>query len=181
MAVSKRTRYEVLRRDNHTCRYCHATDSPLTVDHVTPTALGGTDDPSNLVAACKDCNAGKSSSSPDATLVADARQAELKWAAAMRAAAETLSVHRDREQEFVGEWAIAWSEHTWGSAPKDAEASVARLYTCGLPLEVMLDAVRITGAAYGIHNRFSYFMGICWKRVSEMQETARQLLEAGDA
>lgn len=24
MAVSKRTRYEVLRRDNHACRYCGA-------------------------------------------------------------------------------------------------------------------------------------------------------------
>jgi 5-methylcytosine-specific restriction endonuclease McrA len=38
MAVSKRTRYEVLRRDNHACRYCGgiAPDVILTVDHVTP-------------------------------------------------------------------------------------------------------------------------------------------------
>ncbi|AWN05089.1 HNH endonuclease [Gordonia phage Easley] len=38
MAVSKRLRYEILRRDNHTCRYCGATapDVPLTVDHVVP-------------------------------------------------------------------------------------------------------------------------------------------------
>jgi len=26
MAVSKRTRFEVLRRDNHTCRYCRSTE-----------------------------------------------------------------------------------------------------------------------------------------------------------
>lgn len=39
MAVTKRTRFEVLRRDNYTCRYCHATDNPLTVDHVVPRAL----------------------------------------------------------------------------------------------------------------------------------------------
>lgn len=54
MAVSKRTRYEVLRRDNHTCRYCggSAPDVRLTVDHVLPVTLGGSDDPSNLVAAC---------------------------------------------------------------------------------------------------------------------------------
>lgn len=57
MAVSKRTRFEVLRRDNHTCRYCGqaAPDVKLTVDHVTPVALGGTDDPANLVTACAEC------------------------------------------------------------------------------------------------------------------------------
>lgn len=35
MPVSKRLRYEVLRRDSHTCRYCGgaAPDVKLTVDH----------------------------------------------------------------------------------------------------------------------------------------------------
>ncbi|MFD9276847.1 HNH endonuclease [Streptomyces mirabilis] len=64
MAVSKRLRYEILRRDRYTCRYCGASapDAPMRVDHVTPVALGGTDHPSNLVAACEPCNSGKSSS-----------------------------------------------------------------------------------------------------------------------
>lgn len=63
MAVSKRLRYEILRRDNHTCRYCGASapDVPLRVDHVTPVALGGTDEPSNLVTSCEPCNSGKTS------------------------------------------------------------------------------------------------------------------------
>ncbi|MFF0777048.1 HNH endonuclease [Streptomyces sp. NPDC003720] len=63
MAVSKRLRYEILRRDNHTCRYCGASapDVPLRIDHVTPVALGGTDHPSNLVTSCEPCNNGKSS------------------------------------------------------------------------------------------------------------------------
>ena len=39
MAVTKRTRYEVMRRDNFTCRYCRSTEGELTVDHVTPVAL----------------------------------------------------------------------------------------------------------------------------------------------
>lgn len=63
MAVSKRLRYEILRRDNHTCRYCGASapDVPLRVDHVTPVALGGSDKPENLVTSCEPCNSGKSS------------------------------------------------------------------------------------------------------------------------
>ncbi len=66
MAVSKRLRYEILRRDNHTCRYCGAAapDVPLRVDHVTPVALGGSDKPENLVTSCEPCNSGKSSTIP---------------------------------------------------------------------------------------------------------------------
>ena len=81
MAVSKRTRFEVLRRDNYTCRYCRSTENQLTVDHVTPVALGGTDDPSNLVAACRDCNAGKASSSPDAETVARVSDDAMRYGA----------------------------------------------------------------------------------------------------
>lgn len=90
MAVSKRLRYEVLRRDNHACRYCgrSAPEVALTVDHVVPVALGGSDDPTNLVAACRDCNAGKSASSPDAQIVddiaADALRDESAWRFACR-------------------------------------------------------------------------------------------------
>jgi hypothetical protein len=62
VAISKRLRFEVLRRDGFRCVYCHRSDVILTVDHVTPKALGGTDDPSNLVTCCDDCNTGKSSS-----------------------------------------------------------------------------------------------------------------------
>ena len=90
MAVSKRLRYEILRRDNHTCRYCGAAapDVKLTVDHVVPVALGGTDVAENLVAACGPCNAGKSSSSPDAPIVTDVQQDALRWQRAMAMAAD---------------------------------------------------------------------------------------------
>lgn len=86
MAVSKRLRYEVLRRDNHACRYCGATapDVKLNVDHVIPTSLGGPDKPTNLVTACADYNAGKTSSMPNATAVADVDQDTLLRALAMK-------------------------------------------------------------------------------------------------
>jgi 5-methylcytosine-specific restriction endonuclease McrA len=83
MTVSKRARYEVLRRDNHTCRYCggKAPDVALTVDHVTPVALGGTDGPGNLVAACRDCNAGKAASHPDAATTHVGPHSKFRYAA----------------------------------------------------------------------------------------------------
>src|SRR5690606_40826449 len=53
--------------------------SVLTIDHVLPVALGGSDDPSNLVAACRDCNAGKSSAAPDAETVAEVEVDSARW------------------------------------------------------------------------------------------------------
>ena len=36
-----------------------------TVDHIVPVAKGGTDDPENLVAACRKCNFSKQDKMPD--------------------------------------------------------------------------------------------------------------------
>lgn len=54
-------RYKILERDNFSCFYCGASgkDTRITVDHVIPMSRGGTNEESNLVAACADCNAGK--------------------------------------------------------------------------------------------------------------------------
>ena len=81
MAISKRTRYEVLRRDNFTCRYCGAF-APIVVlhvDHVVPRKLGGSDKPGNLVTACQDCNSGKSASPPPVGLVAEVEEMAREW------------------------------------------------------------------------------------------------------
>lgn len=54
-------RFEVLRRDGFQCAYCgaKASESQLHVDHVVPVIEGGSDELSNLVTACIDCNLGK--------------------------------------------------------------------------------------------------------------------------
>jgi hypothetical protein len=60
--MSARLRFAVLQRDGHRCVYCGraAPDVRLHVDHVHPWKLGGTNEMTNLVTACEDCNLGKS-------------------------------------------------------------------------------------------------------------------------
>lgn len=55
-------RYEVLVRDESTCRKCgrKAPQVPVHVDHVLPWSLGGPTVPENLQVLCDECNAGKS-------------------------------------------------------------------------------------------------------------------------
>jgi hypothetical protein len=63
-SISRRLRFQILQRDGFKCLYCGAIGgvdgTRLEVDHVEPVAGGGTNDPRNLVTACRDCNGGKS-------------------------------------------------------------------------------------------------------------------------
>lgn len=81
MGVSTRLRYEVLRRDFYSCRYCGATApyTPLVVDHVTPRKLGGLDVLENLVTACQSCNNGKSAVPPEWWLVTEVGNTAREW------------------------------------------------------------------------------------------------------
>ena len=62
MALSKKTRFEVFKRDGFTCQYCGRTPPTviLEVDHIDPKANGGSDNTINLITSCFDCNRGKS-------------------------------------------------------------------------------------------------------------------------
>lgn len=64
MSISYRTRFQVLERDSFTCQYCGAIPpgAQLQIDHFHPRSRGGSDDISNLITACRECNQGKSDS-----------------------------------------------------------------------------------------------------------------------
>lgn len=61
MTIPLSMRFQILERDSFTCRFCgrRAPETELEVDHVQPRSKGGSDDISNLVTACRDCNRGK--------------------------------------------------------------------------------------------------------------------------
>lgn len=59
--ISAKKRFEILKRDWFRCQYCGRNwkDVTLEVDHVLPKSRGGTDDSSNLITCCRECNMGK--------------------------------------------------------------------------------------------------------------------------
>ena len=59
----KKLRLRILNRDGRECHWCGM--DATTVDHIIPVAKGGTDDPENLVAACRRCNFSKQDKMPD--------------------------------------------------------------------------------------------------------------------
>lgn len=54
--IRRERRWAVYMRDNWTCVYCEREDVALTLDHVHPRELGGGNEESNLVTACRTCN-----------------------------------------------------------------------------------------------------------------------------
>jgi hypothetical protein len=188
MAVSKRTRFEVLRRDNYTCRYCRSTENALTIDHVTPLALGGTDDPANLVAACRDCNAGKASSAPDASLVTDVSDDAIRWAQALAEVARARAGARQERESYVADFEQEWAQWHYGyrhePIPRDSgwEQSIWRFYELGLPIGDLADAVKIAcgNSRISPDATWRYMCGIAWKMLAEVQESAREAVHGGE-
>lgn len=60
MTISNSTQELVRKRAGYRCEYCRYPEflstSPLTIDHIDPQSLGGSDDADNLALACRRCN-----------------------------------------------------------------------------------------------------------------------------
>lgn len=191
MPVSKRLRYEILRRDSHTCRYCGASapDVKLTVDHVVPVALGGTDDATNLVTACQPCNAGKTSSAPDAALMADVDEKALIWSRAMAKAAQKQTDDRIWVEFVLSQFGEHWK--TWrldrGTSlertlplPDDWRSSIEQLVVQGLGDGDVIYAIDAAMRSQA-DKRFNYCCGVLNRLLEDRRAIARDLIEKGEA
>lgn len=186
MAASRRLRFEILRRDGYTCRYCgsKAPDVTLTVDHVVPVALGGGDEPNNLVTACADCNSGKTSTAPDAQIVEDVDATAMLFARAMQQAIAQRTAELDHIEDLLGQFRRAWfgdgPESATFGMPDDWAATVERFLANGLTIDDLERYVSVAFCSKAAASQvWRYFCGCCWKEIGRRQELARQLIEDG--
>lgn len=169
-ALSKKTRFDVFKRDVFTCQYCgaHPPGVLLHVDHILAVAKGGTNAIDNLVTACEPCNLGKG-----------ARLLQV----APQSLAEKAKETQEREAQLLGYQAIfeakreRLDDETWrvldhllganGTARND-EFNSTRRFIERLGLHEVLAAADIAlGAPVRSRNLFRYFCGVCWNRVRE--------------
>jgi hypothetical protein len=180
VAVSKRLRFEILRRDNHTCYYCgrRPPEVEITIDHVLPQALGGSDEATNLVAACRECNGGKTSIAPGSPLVEQVNEDAIRWSAAMQAAIRKAEEDHEAVATYREQFLNAWNDY---KRPADLDenwrASVETFRTRGLPIEMLIDATHraMAKSNIGLGNKFRYMCGIAWAKVSEIEKHARSI------
>lgn len=189
MTIARRLRFEILRRDGYTCRYCGASapDVSLTVDHVIPVVLGGGDEPANLVTACADCNAGKSSTSPDEHTVEDVDAAALLFAKAMERAAEMRRHGQGEEAALIDQFCAAWYSWSYGTLdehlPIDTNwrTKISTFLSRGLSIDDLIELVPVAMESRAAQaEKWRYFCGCCWRELTSRTELARQLIEEGD-
>lgn len=188
MPVSKRTRFEIFKRDGFSCRYCGRTppDVLLHVDHIVPRSDDGSDDPENLTTACQDCNLGKSNRPlhqklPSGPTAAELRERIEQAEAYMEAMAEVRSVKDQLVDLVYLAWAKAWDggiverpDGAYLEMPDGGywpDKNSLRSMLGRLPLDAVYEAIDITAARFPGRPSFDatrYFFGVCWRMVRNL-------------
>lgn len=172
-AISKRTRFEVFKRDGFTCVYCggHPPEAVLEVDHLIPVAADGDNGPDNLVTACDGCNRGKAavllSTVPESLSVKAARIAESE----AQLAGFTEVVRAKRERLEAETWLVVAELTDDDSFRRDHLQSI-KSFVDRLGVEGVIEAAQIARAKVWLTDarRFRYFCGVCWQKIRDASE-----------
>lgn len=171
--LSKRTRFEVFKRDLFTCQYCgrNPPDVILECDHIVPVVEGGGNEEPNLVTACFDCNRGKSdvplSTAPKTLQDKAADIAERE--AQLTGYREIVQGHLDRVEDDM--WQVAnalFVDSSEKGCRRDWLRSI-KMFNEKLQLHEVLDAAELARARkpYSEGVRFRYFCGVCWNKIRD--------------
>lgn len=172
-SLSKKTRFEVFKRDGFKCMYCgaHPPGVLLHVDHIKPVAEGGKNHIDNLITACEPCNLGKG--------------ARLLSAVPMDLAEKAESV-REREEQIKGYQSVmegkrkrldrdAWTVMNLLAPGEDSASrdwmNSLRMFIDKLGFDEVRDSMEIALAKgfYSNAKTFKYFCGICWNKLRKQE------------
>lgn len=169
-ALSKKTRFDVFKRDGFKCLYCgsHPPQVLLHVDHVVPVAGGGTNAIDNLVTACEPCNLGKGARGLEVVpqSLADKAAQVAEREAQLLGYQKILEDKRSRIEDEC--WRVMHVlRGEVDSVPRTEFQSVKKFIEL-LGVHEVLDAADIAVAAKGSsYNMFRYFCGVCWRKAKE--------------
>lgn len=169
--ISKKTRFEVFKRDEFTCTYCGQKPPAVVLecDHVIPVAQGGPDAIENLTTSCFDCNRGKSdrglgmvpeSVSHRAELLQEREEQERAFARLLRSRRKRQDTAINSIQQILlGDTDLVFTDRFRLSVKHFLER---------MPLDrVTFAAERAYTKVRAPDPRLKYFCGICWKLIKE--------------
>lgn len=168
-AISKKTRFEIFKRDSFTCQYCgaHPPLVVLEVDHIEPVFLGGTNDLDNLITACFDCNRGKSNrelSNVPQSLQDKAAQV-LEREAQINGYQAVLKAKQARIEDEAEQVRKVYEIYNEGFTLSDPAMIRVKFFVDKLGFYEVKQAMEIAHSKRQIKNQYSYFCGICWTKM----------------
>ena len=173
-AISKKTRFDVFKRDGFVCQYCgaHPPMAVLEVDHIHPVSQGGGNSMDNLVTACFDCNRGKSDrtlsdvpqSLNDKAAEVLEREAQIKG---YQAAMNKKKSRIDEEGESVRE---VYERFNPGYTLNEKSMVTVRHFIEKLGVHDVCSEMERAYSKARKDQEFRYFCGICWNKIREDSE-----------
>lgn len=171
MALSKKLRFEVFKRDGFKCQYCGSAPPTVTleVDHIHPRAKAGSDDIDNLITSCFDCNRGKSD-----RVLTSVPQTTAEKTAALQEREEQYKEYKKilakikaREQADIDSVDEIYQSYfpEWCLNDRFKNGSL-RMFIRMLGIEKVEQAMHAAcGKMYDDGKAIKYFCGICWNRI----------------
>lgn len=153
-SLSKKTRFEVFKRDSFKCQYCGASapEAILVVDHIDPISKDGADEITNYITACQPCNAGKSDRKLDDSTAVQKQKAQLDELNQRREQLEMMlqwrSGLKDIKAQEVDAACEAWAEGAPGWHLNDTGRASMERYVKKHGLSKVLDAIEEARIAY---------------------------------
>ena len=180
--ISKKTRFEVFKRDRFTCQYCGrmSPDVILEIDHIKPVAEGGTNKMINLVTSCRDCNRGKGKRILSDNVELKKQQKELTDLADKREQAEMMIKWRDelldmsiRQAESIGKYIGSTTEWHCSDAGMACLVKLIDRFTYNEVYEATRTAFNAyyRGTEQSWTLAFSKIGGICYNTHKAKEET----------
>ena len=157
-SLSKKTRFEVFKRDSFKCQYCGASAPSvvLVVDHIEPFSKNGADDVMNFITACQPCNAGKGARKLGDNVVIEKQKAQLDDLNTRREQIEMMLEWRDALKDYAQheiDLVISrWESFSDGWLPNASGEKFIRSWLKKSGLENVLDAMDEAVNAYLIRD-----------------------------
>jgi len=176
MAISKKLRFEVFKRDGFQCQYCGKTppETTLEIDHINPKSKKGKDDINNLITACFDCNRGKGGiplkKIPNSLIenleILKEKELQIKeYNKFLEKIEKRLQADIDEIDEIYHSYFKKW----WLS--ESFQKTSLKRFLKSLPKQEVKDAMELACSKM-LHKPWNpedkaikYFCGICWKKI----------------
>ncbi len=173
MTISKKTRFEVFKRDGFRCGYCGGIPPKVTleVDHIEPVSKGGLDDPINLITACFECNRGKGAVRLDQLPLSQKYEVEIliEKEEQAREYHKYVGIREQRINEEIDMVLHILQSIERGGIYKlgnNKERQSIKTFLKQLSFDEVFEAAEI--AISRQHTQwyaFKYFCGICWRKI----------------
>lgn len=173
-SLSKKTRFEVFKRDGFTCQYCGSTPPKviLHLDHIFPVSKGGDNGQDNLITSCLDCNLGKAATPLNVIPQSLSEKAKIlkEKEAQIKAFYSIMEESRQRIDSEVFKIGGIMGEEFSKSLPTDWHRAI-KMFLGKLPFYDVLEAMEISVSAkpYSKFQAFKYFCGVCWNKVRDAE------------